>query len=118
MNHRKRVPFTVVADNSLFTVYTFQAQCLNSASVKPKSDYLPKVSSERRYLLLHVGCENGVCIFLLLCRHSMDRVSDFSLSLGSAAFDDVKNCNFTDGSTFTDIFIQVSVTYMPHVSVE
>ena len=64
VNHRKRIPFTVVADNSLFTVYTFQAQCFNSASVKPKSDHLQKVSSELRYLLLHVGCENDVCIFL------------------------------------------------------
>lgn len=54
---RKRIPFTVVADNSLFTVYTFQAQRFNSASVKPKS---PKVPSELRYSVLHVGCEDGV----------------------------------------------------------
>ena len=64
VNHRKRVPFTVVADNSLFTVYSFQAQCFNSASVKPKSDHLPQVSSELRYLLLHLAVKMVRCIFL------------------------------------------------------
>lgn len=52
MDCRKRIPFTVVADNSLFTVYTFLAQNINSASVRLKNGHLPSLLLQPRYCRL------------------------------------------------------------------
>lgn len=47
--YRKRIPFTVVADNSLFTIYTFQAHKFNSISEDSKKDTFPNQLTELRY---------------------------------------------------------------------
>lgn len=66
--HRKRIPFTVVADNSLFTLYTLLANSM-SQSITKGDDHLPSPSLQPRYhtqfhgINLHSGNNNNDCDF-------------------------------------------------------
>ena len=87
--HRKRVPFTVAADNCIFTVYEFLAQNLNSISIKGGEGQAPILGLKRLTKgLSHTSSESSV---------SLSSRGDGGVSL-------------TASSTFGGMFLQVGRT--------
>jgi len=84
--YRKRVPFTVAADNCIFTVYEFLTQNLNSTSVSGGKGQPPTlILQEMRKGLAHSSSESSV---------SLNSVGEGRVS-------------FTAISTFGEMFLQV-----------